>query len=616
MCGISGYFSRLVAARFDSELADSLANLAHRGPDGHGIWQNEKVGLAHARLSIIDLSQDASQPMSLKDDHLHISFNGEVYNYKEIRRELEAKGCVFSSRSDTEVILHAYKTWGTESFSRFNGMFALALFDADKEELILVRDRFGIKPLYFYESSDMFFFASELGSLLAFPVSRELDYTSLNAYFQFSYIDENRSILKDIQQLEPGTWMKVSGKTLIKENYYHLSPDSIEISYEEALIGIREQMQKSIARRLIADVPVATFLSSGLDSSIITQLAAEQHHGIAAYSAGFSEFPYYDESMNAKEFGKKLQIDHHSIDLRQENMLESIETILDGLSEPFADSSALAFYELSKGVSKKVKVVLSGDGADELFGGYRKHKAEWMFRNYPGMISLSGKFASLFSIGDGGRNSTLANLKRQSKKWMQASSLSKEERYVLFASMSSKDDVSGLFLKNGKYQQDIACHLDTFNEFLKKDFEQVLKGDMLYKVDRMSMMNGLEVRVPYLDHELVDFVFSLPSEWKLRNGKRKSLLRDAYREILPKQVLQRKKRGFEVPLSEWLKGPLSGMVDELLSKNNIEDQGVLNYQKVKTIIEGSRTNNPGNTSYLVWSMVVFQKWMNKYNPKR
>jgi len=616
MCGISGYFSRLKPTRLDAELDDSLAQIAHRGPDGQAIWQNEKVGLAHARLSIIDLSQDASQPMSLKDEQLHISYNGEIYNYKEIRKELETEGCVFSSRSDTEVILHAYNTWGTVSFSRLNGMFAFALFDADKEELLLVRDRFGIKPLYFYKNSQMLFFASELGSLLAFPVPRELDYTSLNAYFQFSYIDENRSILKDIQQLEPGTWMKVSGKAISIENYYHLSPDSIEISYDEALIGIRERMHKSITRRLIADVPVATFLSSGLDSSIITQLAAEQHTGLAAYSAGFSEFPYFDESIHAKEFGKRLQIDHHSIDLRQGEMLESIETVLDKLSEPFADSSALAFYGLSKGVSEKVKVVLSGDGADELFGGYRKHKAEWMFRNYPSIISFSGKFASLFSTREGGRNSAMANLKRQSKKWMQASTLNNEERYILLASMSSKNEISNLLLKNGRYQQDIATQLDTFNEVLKKDFGQVLIGDMLYKVDRMSMMNGLEVRVPYLDHELVDFVFSLPSEWKLRNGRRKSLLRDAYRDVLPKQLLQRKKRGFEVPLGEWLKGPLSGMVNELLSKTNIEDQGVLNHQKVKSIIDRSRTNNPGNASYLVWSMLVFQKWMNKYNPDR
>lgn len=616
MCGISGYFSRLKTSQFDSELTESLALLDHRGPDGKGIWQNEKVGLAHSRLSIIDIGPGGAQPMSLDSKELHICFNGEIYNFKELRNELEAEGCVFSSKSDTEVILHAYKTWGTKSFSRFNGMFAFALFDAVKEELILVRDRFGIKPLYFYINHDKVFFASELGSLLAFPIPRELDYTSLNSYFQFSYINENRSILKDIHQLQAGTWMKVTEKIIEEENYYQLNSDSIDISYDEALVGIRERLRKSVERRLIADVPVTTFLSSGLDSSIITHLAAEQHKGIAAYSAEFSEFPFYDESIPAKEFGKKLQIDHQSIDLRQENILESIETVLNSLSEPFADSSALAFYELSKGVSSKVKVVLSGDGADELFGGYRKHKAEWLFRNYPNLSSLSGKFTSILSFGAGGRNSGLANLKRQSKKWLQGSKLSNEERYVLFASMCSESDLSGLLTKNGKYQQDISQSLDTFNDVLKKDFDQVLKGDMLYKVDRMSMMNGLEVRVPYLDHELVDFVFSLPSNWKLRNGNRKSLLKDAYRDAIPKQILQRKKRGFEVPLGDWLKGPLSGMVNELLSKNAIEDHGVLNYKKVESIIGRSRSKDPGDASYLVWSMLVFQKWMNKYNPKR
>ena len=616
MCGISGYFSRLKEFRFGSELAESMRLNGHRGPDGNGIWQNEKVGFAHTRLSIIDVSSGGSQPMSLSSNKLHICYNGEIYNYRELRRELEGVGCVFNSESDTEVILHAYDRWGTKSFSRLNGMFAVALFDASKEELILVRDRYGIKPLYYYVHAERVFFASELGSLLAFPIPRELDYTSLSAYFQFSYINENRSILKDIHQVEPGTWMKISETKTTKENYYQLKLNTLDIAYDEALAGIKERLQKSVERRLIADVPVATFLSSGLDSSIITYLAAENHKGIASYSAGFSQFPFYDESVKAKEFGDKLDIKHHTIDLLQENMLDSIEAVLNSFSEPFADSSAIAFYELSKGVSKDVKVVLSGDGADELFGGYRKHKAEWIFQNYPKLTSLSAKLGSAFSPQGGGRNSTLANLKRQSKKWIEGSSLSEEERYVLFASMCSADDLSSILIKNGSYQRDLSHSLDTINDVLKEDFDRVLKGDMLYKVDRMSMLNGLEVRVPFLDHELVDFVFSLPSEWKLRNGNRKSLLKDAYKDSIPKQIIQRKKKGFEVPLGDWFKGPLEEKIDVLLSKRAINDIGILNYEKVKGIIDRSRSNNPGDSNYLIWSMLVFQQWMAKYNPKQ
>lgn len=615
MCGISGYFSRLKEFRFDSELALSLKLQSHRGPDGNGVWKNEKAGFAHSRLSIIDVSSGGAQPMSLINDKLHICFNGEIYNYKELRVELEALGCYFKSESDTEVILHAYDQWGEASFSRFNGMFAIALFDTDKEELILARDRYGIKPLYYYINDEWAFFASELGSLLAFPIPRELDYASVSSYFQFSYVSENRSILKDIYQVDPGTWIKLSEKSTTKEKYYHLKQDKLAISYDEALTGIKERLEKSVARRLIADVPVATFLSSGLDSSIITYLAAENQRGISSYSAGFSQFPFYDESVKAKEFAKQLQLKHNSIDLLQENMLESIETILDSFSEPFADSSAIAFYELSKGVSKDVKVVLSGDGADELFGGYRKHKAEWLFQNYPRLTSLSAKFGSAFSSYEGGRNSTLANLKRQSKKWIEGSSLSKEERYVLFASMCSSNDLSSILKNKGNYQRDLNHSLDSINDVLKEDFDRVLTGDMLYKVDRTSMLNGLEVRVPFLDHELVDFVFSLPSEWKLRNGNRKSLLKDAYKDSIPKQIIQGKKKGFEVPIGDWFKGPLKGKIDELLSKKAIDEQGILNYQMVKNIIDRSRSTNPGDSNYLIWSMLLFQQWITKYNPK-
>lgn len=613
MCGISGYFSRLENRDFSVELHDSLESQKYRGPDDKGSWINNKAGLSHARLAIIDLSKNGHQPMTHSGTGLHIVFNGEIYNFQDLKVELQNKGIQFSSDSDTELVLRGFEYWGRSIFTKLNGMFALAIYNEQKEELLLARDRFGIKPLYYSLDENNCFFASELGPLLKFPIKRVIDHSSLHEYFQFGYIPNNKSIIDDVSQLNQGSYIIIGKNKVEEKTYYSINTSAIDIGYNEAQKEIKSLLEGSVKRRLLADVPVATFLSSGLDSSIVTSIASKFDPGILAFSAGFSEFPYFDEAKMAAEFGKELNIKHTIIDLKKDDLLTSIDTLINSFSEPFADSSSIATFLLSQHVSKDVKVVLSGDGADELFGGYRKHKAEWLMRKYPVLKDLASEMAMIFNLREGNRNSSLGNRKRQLEKWVKASKLSNEERYLLWASQASDKETS-LLLNRNEGRVSSLLKLNSINDVLLEDMSRVLSGDMLYKVDRTSMYHGLEVRLPFLDHNLVDFVFSLPSEWKLKNGKRKALLRSGFKGQLPKEIRNRKKRGFEVPIADWLKGPLKERVNSDLNEELIRDQGILNYSYVEEVIKRSRQNNSGNAPYLVWALLVFQNWVNKYNP--
>jgi asparagine synthase (glutamine-hydrolysing) len=614
MCGLSGYLSRKQSKSFPKELLDSLENQSYRGPDDSGSWTDEYAGLAHSRLAIIDLASSGHQPMTSGKGNLQIVFNGEIFNYKELKEELIAEGLIFHSNSDTEVILHGFSFWGTAVFEKLNGMFAIAIYDPILKELVLARDRFGIKPLYYYIDDDYCFFASELGALLSFPISRKLNHNALYDYFQFSYIPGNESMIEGVQQLEQGNWMKISRTKVEKKTYYTIPLDQSDIGYSEALNEIRRLLKESVHSRLISDVPVASFLSSGIDSSIITMIASKMDTGIHAYSASFSEYPYFNESIMAREWARNLAIDHSTINLREADLIEAVEEMLNAFSEPFADSSAIAYYSLSKKTSKEVKVVLSGDGADELFGGYRKHKAEYLLREKPLLRKFASSFSFLLNEKGGSRNSNLGNYKRQFAKFAEAANMSENERYLFWASFQTSNEVNDLLNVKKRDHHRAEMNIHSMNDFLREDMRYVLPGDMLYKADRSSMHHGLEVRLPFLDHHLVDFVFSLPSEWKLKNGERKSLLKESYKNQLPNELLHRKKRGFEVPLYHWLKGPLKEKVDRELNEEIIREQGILNYSAVNKIILRSRSHEPGDSPALVWAILVFQSWLKKYNP--
>ena len=615
MCGITGYYCFNEASEYIKEFNKAVEFLNHRGPDSHGGEINDYAALGHTRLSIIDLTNKASQPMSSGDGNIIISFNGEIYNYKELKEKLKLKGAHFKTQSDTEVILRGFELMGDGIFELLNGMFAIAIYNKKQKQLVLARDRFGIKPLYYYSNEKQLFFASETGALLEYPIPRKLNYNALTEYFRFNFISGNESMIQGVKQVEPGNFIIVDDAGIKTHQYYKIKRSAIKIEYNDAINHIHELLNQSVSDRLIADVPVASFLSGGLDSSIISMLASKHHPGIQTYSAGFSDYPYFDESKYGKMFSEHINTIHHSFDLSENKIIYSIEDVLNGFSEPFADTSAIAYNLLSKNTSEQVKVVLSGDGADEVFGGYRKHKAEWLFQNNKLLAKLSGIFG--FAINDkfGSRNNLLGNKKRQLKKWISGTRLSNEERYFLWASIQTENEVQQLLGTNSKPYELDYLKISNMNDVLEADMQFVLPGDMLTKADRMSMQYGLEVRTPFLDHYLVDFVFSLPAKWKLKGGVRKNLLKDTFKKELPDYIVNRKKKGFEVPMWAWLNGPLKDLMLTLLSNDQLRKTGLFNRQKVKALIDQTFSNEPGDAPATIWALMVFQVWFNKYKPQ-
>lgn len=614
MCGITGYYCFNEACQYINEFNSSVEFLNHRGPDHHGGKINDYAALGHTRLSIIDLSDEASQPMLSEDENFAISFNGEIYNYIELKEKLKLKGAHFKTNSDTEVILRGFELMGDGIFELMKGMFSLAIYYKKQNQLILARDRFGIKPLYYYKEENKLFFASEMGALLEYPIPRKLNHESLTKYFRFNYIPGNESMIEGIKQVDPGYYIIIDELGIRKHQYYKIKNAVIKIDFRDAINHIHKLLDQSVSEHLIADVPVASFLSGGLDSSIISMLASKHHPGLQTFSAGLSEYPYFDESKYGKMFSKQINTNHHSFDLSENKIIDSVEDILNGFSEPFADSSAIAYNLLSKKTSEHVKVVLSGDGADEVFGGYRKHKAEWLIQNNILLAKLSGILGLAVKEISGSRNNFGGNRKRRLKKWISGTKLSNEERYLLWASIQTESEVQQLLKTDSKSRVLDYLKIGNINDVLEADMRMVLPGDMLTKVDRMSMQYGLEVRTPFLDHDLVDFVFSLPSKWKLKGGIRKNLLKEAFKKELPDYIVKRKKKGFEVPLWAWLNGPLKDLMLTLLSDEKIKKTGLFNIRKVNALISQTFSNEPGDAPATIWALMVFQVWFNKYKP--
>jgi asparagine synthase (glutamine-hydrolysing) len=615
MCGITGYFGFGQQCLYEDELSESVQLLRHRGPDANGMAISENAGLGHTRLSIIDLSVNASQPMISGDDNFILVFNGEIYNYEDLKGRLIRKGASFKTTSDTEVILKGFELLGEGIFELLHGMFAIAIFNKKDQQLTLARDRFGIKPLYYFKEENQFFFASELGALMAFPIPRKLNKSVLSQYFRFNYIPGNDAIIEGAKQVKPGNYIFIDKNGVKEHEYYQLRKSIIKIDYKEAVERIHTLLDQSVEERLIADVPVASFLSGGLDSSIVSLLAAKHLPGIETYTAGFSESPYFDESNYGEIMASQIKTKHNVFDLSENKIIDSVESILSAFSEPFADPSAIAYYLLAKETSRQVKVVLSGDGADEVFGGYQKHKAEWLMQNGKYLAKFSGLLGNMSSNKIGSRNNLFGNKQRQLAKWLGGAKLSNEERYLAWASIQTEQEVNRLLTVDTISIPDQYLKISSINDVLEADMKMVLPGDMLTKADRMSMRHGLEVRTPFLDHYLVDFVFSLPAKWKLKRGVRKNLLKDAFKNELPDSIIKRKKKGFEVPLWAWMNGPLKEIMLSLLNDEQINKSGLFRKQEVQRLIDQTLSNQPGDAPNTIWALMVFQVWFNKYKPE-
>ncbi len=635
MCGILGFLTHKAVDIPDLEVLRGMRDtLIHRGPDDSGEFIRPLddggpfVFFGHRRLSIIDLT-GGHQPLSNENGKIWVTFNGEIYNFQELKNRLEGLGHQFQTNSDTEVIAHAYEQYGENCVRHFNGMFAIGIWDESRKKLFLARDRLGKKPLYYSVTNDTFLFASELKAFLAYPCfSRKVDPLSFMKYLFFEYVPSPHTIFSDARKLPPASyliWQK--GGVEIKEYWSPFDSENKEKNLSETEVELRmiELLRQSVKRRLISDVPLGVFLSGGIDSSAITAFAQEEARGkIKTFSIGFED-PSFDESKYACLASKYLGTDHHEQTMTPADLLNLVPNLPDILDEPMADASILPTYLLSKFTRRYVTVALGGDGGDELFAGYPTYLAhkfarpyELVLGNLHPIVSLLGnllpvsddnisfdfkvkKFLSGIGYPDGIRNSV----------WLGSFSFP-ELKKVLSPDMNTQFNQARLAEEITSYEKGyLLKDKTTLLQYL--DLKLYLQDDILVKMDRASMACSLEVRAPFLDHELVEFIMNLPSSLKLRRFTTKYILKKAIKKFLPKEVIQRSKKGFGVPIAKWVKGPLRDLFGDLLGYDRIRKEGFLNPDYVTALFQDHLLNKRDNRKQL-WTLLVWELWVNRYHP--
>lgn len=622
MCGITGTYALTEKGKeFHSKLDGAIETMSLRGPDGSGRYVEASAALGHARLAIIDTSAEANQPFSDASGRYTMVFNGEIFNYKEVEAQLTDYKPRTSS--DTEILLQGYVECGEKVLDKLNGFFAIAIHDKETDELFLARDRMGIKPLLIYRDSDAIVFGSEMKSLMAFGIPKVIDTNSQFLYHQFNYTPFPETIFENVQEMEPGTWMKIKGSELESGTYWSIpkpTAPKTKMSYEEAQQKLRDLMEISVQRRMVSDVPLGSFLSGGIDSSIIATLAARQTDKLNTFSIGYADEPLFDETHYAEAVAKKIGSNHTVFKLTNDDLYSDLHDVLNYIDRPFADSSALPVHILCRHTRKHVTVALSGDGADELFSGYNKHAAEYRARNLGVAEQVVAALKPLWFLLPGSRNSAFGSKVLQLQKFSNGVQLGAKDRYWNWASFMRPEKVDQLMKLNSSDLTSRKSHLTSnlgttkdLDEVLYSDLHQVLRNDMLTKVDLMSMANSLEVRVPFLDHELVEFACSLPEEFKITSTIRKRILQETFRPDLPEMLFKRPKHGFEVPLLNWFKGELNSMIrGDLLSKELIQEQAIFNWPALEALLNKLHSNDPGDTATHVWNLIVFQTWWKKY----
>ncbi len=617
MCGIVGvvYYPQENKEK-EPFIKLALQQLNKRGPD-YATYKSTNTGfLGHARLSIIDTSAEANQPMQDESGRYTIIFNGEIYNFQSIRDRLSAKGIQFRTHSDTEVLLKLFIEKKEKALEELDGFFSFCIYDKQEDEYFIARDRFGIKPLLYYQDNEQFIFASEMKAILQFPIDKNIDNHSLTQYFQFNYIPEPNSIFRKVKKLLPSHFIRLKNNKLeIKKYYsYYINQTPSTDTYEQAQKRIRELLFQSVEKRMIADVPVGSFLSGGIDSSIVATIGAKLNPNLHTFSIGFKDEPFFDETKYAELVAKKINTKHTVFSLSNNDLFQHFEQVLDYIDEPFADSSTINVYILSKQTRKQVTVALSGDGADELFSGYNKHKALYLAdqKNIKNILIKSG--SPFYKLLPKSRQNKWGNIARQLDKYATGLKLTRNERYINWASFMKREQAERLVnssSSSGRYT--LPIEIKNINDVLYCDFNLVLTNDMLKKVDSMSMANSLEVRTPFLQHELVEYVFSLPEQYKIDSKNTKKILKDAFRIDLPEELYNRSKHGFEIPLLKWFKYELKDYLEQnVFNQSLIEEQGYLNWSEVLQIKKQLHSSNPNDAVSATWALIVFQHWVKKY----
>lgn len=635
MCGITGIFAYNLVGKINKiHVTNATMALSKRGPDFQDIYLDEWVGLGHRRLSIIDTTECGHQPMWDESKRYCIIFNGEIFNYKELRNELAAQGHTFFSQSDTEVLLKLFIKEKENCLNKLNGFFSFCVYDKKEQRFFLARDRYGIKPLLYLFDEDKFIFASEMKAIIQYGIERHLDYNSLYTYLQLNYIPAPATIFTNVKKLMPGHYMWAERGALDIQQYYKIPYDpsqaqANQISYDAAKEQLKTLLDNAVQRRLVADVPVGAFLSGGIDSSVITALASQHKPDLHTFSIGYRDEKFFDETRYAKLVSDKFGTEHTVFSLTNDDLYSHVHSILEYIDEPFADSSAIAVYILSKETRKHATVALSGDGADEMLAGYNKHAAAHRVIHQGVSEKIAGTVGALLAMLPQSRNNRLSNTIRQLVRFHEGIKLSAGDRYWRWASFVGKDEALTLLhpdLRISKWlgefvqrRKEILQHIpatESINDILYTDMQLVLPNDMLTKVDLMSMANGLEVRVPFLDYEVVNFLFSLPDHYKINHSMRKRILQDAFRDILPAELYNRPKKGFEVPLLKWLRKEMRSLiVDDLLSQKFVEDQGIFHYPEVDKLKKKLFSSNPGDVHARIWGLIVFQSWWKRWMAK-
>ncbi len=621
MCGIAG-----IIGQEDEPLARRMiAALAHRGPDYTGLLVAGGVSLAHARLSVIDTSAEANQPMVSADGTVAVVFNGEIYNFAELRQELEDKGQVFKTNSDTEVLLALYAKEGEQCVRRLSGMFAIALYDFSAKRLMLARDRMGEKPLYWSHEGDVVTFASELNALLVPGLAtRNLSLSALTCYLQLDYVPTPRALLDGVHKLEPGTVALFTKGKPVETHAFWEPPRRVSVLSESAALDrLDELLAATVSRELVGDVPLGVFLSGGLDSSAIAYYAQKNSAApIHTFSIGFDE-PDFDESAYARDVAAHIGSVHHERIVRAEDALALVTELPDVLSEPIADASVIPTLLLSRFARESVTVALGGDGGDELFAGYPTFSADTISSPYRALPSWvrkgirAGVDALPASVGNISTSYALRKLVSSDEpnpvhrhmEWL--GTFNKAERFLLAGprlveAVRETDVFEDIDRATALFGQP-----DTGNRLLFAYARSYLMDQVLVKMDRASMHYGLETRAPFLDHALAEFVFSLPYHYKYRNGTTKYLLKKLMEDKLPQGIAHRKKKGFGIPLARWLRGPLRDFCLETLAEDKLRSQGYLNPEYVSKLIDDHMSGARDNRKEL-WNLMVFQIWRDRW----
>lgn len=626
MCGICGIFELDAQSRVDPTLIERMnATLIHRGPDDRGSYARGPVGLAMRRLSIIDLAS-GHQPISNEDESIWIVFNGEIYNYCELMIELEAKGHRFRTRSDTEVIVHLYEEAGADCVKRLSGMFAFALWDSQKHRLVLARDRLGIKPLFYaFEPVGRLVFGSEIKALLAAPISREPDYQALSDYLSLMYVPTPATAFAAIRKLPPGCTLTCTPEGMAVHQYWDIPlpkrgeegpPSDV---YEDEILDL---LETAIRRHMIADVEVGALLSGGLDSTTVTAIMSRRLHlPLRTFTVGFNR-KSYDESKEARLVARTLGTNHMEEEVRPD-MIESIPDLLTSFDEPFSDYSCIPTYLVSKLASRYVKVVLTGDGGDEIFAGYPTHVAyrvSRLMRMIPHWIRHGLVNPLVLALPT---SMERISFDYKAKRFVLGVDLPFERAHYWWKVIFSEEEKSRLCTKEllSKAPRDsfevfdayfqTARHAHPLNQLLYVDAKTFLLDDNLTKVDRMTMAHGLEARVPLLDHELVEKLAVIPPHVKSRGLQTKRLLRRAVRNLLPKEIRRGKKKGFTPPLPFWIRDELKAFLLDFFSESRIRATGLLDAHYCRRLLE-EHAHGVKDNNRQIWTILSLMCWLEKY----